>query len=679
MIQIKFEYIGIKTIVQADLSEVFSHILQKYKNIQDINLDNKYYLYNGRKVKINEIIQNIINSNDLINKQMKISAKDIDPETIVKNLNSKDILCPVCQDICQYEIKNYIIKLFGCKNGHAKENKRLNEFNDYTLKGINNKDQEINNKHSFMNQTTIILFKILVLISILVLIIFFSKKMRTDFDNKQKRKLEDSEDSEDWEDWEDSEDFQSKCTYYNGCFYECKIEYKRYQHNFVCDCCEYKIFKNNINISCKCNKIPFCSYALDYIEDFKQNITNCTCEVNKNDMKCFDKNLTLTFEKKCTCNYNFNCSGPDFLNESCTPNIINDQQSSAYIFEMLDQINNGSFKEIFKDVIETDKNYINTINAESIAGDKNNITCQISTVSSQIPNLSIVYLENVESQLKKNYFLNESEKLILFKLEHKFENFYIPIIEYQLYTKEGQKLNLSSCGQNQVIIEIPVSINEKKKFIHEPKDNYYKDKCLPYSSENGKDITLYDRKYDFNEKYLSLCEKNCEYKEYNDFNKTSTCDCKMKTEFPKLITESVNLKDLLYRFVDFKKLFSNLYVITCSKELFCSKGFKKNSGSYFNIIIISISIAFIIFFYTKGYITFKKNIALKINAKFANDKEEQQNETISDLNIIKNITNAKPHPTTNLELENSVQKNPESNKKLKKIISLNDYEYIRIF
>ena len=48
-----------------------------------------------------------------------------------------------------------------------------------------------------------------------------------------------------------------------------------------------------------------------------------------------------------------------------------------------------------------------------------------------------------------------------FKLEHKFDSFYIPIIEYQLFAKEGQNLNLSSCEQNQVMIEIPESIIKK--------------------------------------------------------------------------------------------------------------------------------------------------------------------------------------------------------------------------
>ena len=63
------------------------------------------------------------------------------------------------------------------------------------------------------------------------------------------------------------------------------------------------------------------------------------------------------------------------MNESYTPYIINDLQISAYIFEILDHIYNGLFKGIFEDVIETDKNYINTI-MESALDAKNNITYQ---------------------------------------------------------------------------------------------------------------------------------------------------------------------------------------------------------------------------------------------------------------------------------------------------------------
>ena len=51
------------------------------------------------------------------------------------NLESKEqineILCPECYEPCKFEMKNYRIKLFDCKNGHEKENIKLEEFVKY--------------------------------------------------------------------------------------------------------------------------------------------------------------------------------------------------------------------------------------------------------------------------------------------------------------------------------------------------------------------------------------------------------------------------------------------------------------------------------------------------------------------------------------------------------------------
>ena len=114
-------------------------------------------------------------------------------------------------------------------------------------------------------------------------------------------------------------------------------------------------------------------------------------------------------------------------------------------------------------------------------------------------------------------------------------------------------------------------------------------------------MTLYDRKNNFNKKYLSLCEKNCIYKGYNKVNKTANCECKTKTEFPKFTTQKVDLLNLLYRFLEENKKFTNFFVLTCTNELFSSKGFKTNFGSYFNIGIFALIIYFGIVFFLKRY------------------------------------------------------------------------------
>ncbi len=56
------------------------------------------------------------------------------------------------------------------------------------------------------------------------------------------------------------------------------------------------------------------------------------------------------------------------------------------------------------------------------------------------------------------------EKLILLKTENNTNEFNIPIINYILYTKEGQQLNLSLCNDIPIYQSIPVTINEDKEF-----------------------------------------------------------------------------------------------------------------------------------------------------------------------------------------------------------------------
>ena len=94
------------------------------------------------------------------------------------------------------------------------------------------------------------------------------------------------------------------------------------------------------------------------------------------------------------------------------------------------------------------------------------ITFYISTISSQSnTNLSIISLEECETVLKSIYELDYSyEKLILLKTENNTNEFNIPIINYILYTKEGQQLNLSLCNDIPIYQSIPVTINEDKEF-----------------------------------------------------------------------------------------------------------------------------------------------------------------------------------------------------------------------
>ena len=340
------------------------------------------------------------------------------------------------------------------------------------------------------------------------------------------------------------------------------------------------------------------------------------------------------------------CSGPDFFLGICTPEEITnstDKVKSNFIYDILDDIENGEFNDVFNEAITENKTY---------NGTENNITYTISTVSSQyLTNYSTVGLEDCESRLKEKYSLDKNEKLVLLKLEYGIDEFKIPIIEYQLFLKNGTKMNLSYCEDIPQVVSIPVDINEKEEFIHNPNSDFYEDECFVYTSEYDTDLTMYDRKINYNEKYLSLCEKNCSYIGYNSETKRAQCECKTKTIFPELVDKEekdkksylgrLNLKDLIDQFVEVIKHW-NLFLFKCYKQVFSSDGLKKNSASYINFSIIFILILCTIFFIISGFTLYKNRIKDLLNQKFGynNLNETKENLKVKDVNNI-NKTNVR--------------------------------------
>ena len=267
-------------------------------------------------------------------------------------------------------------------------------------------------------------------------------------------------------------------------------------------------------------------------------------------------------------------------------------------------------------------------------------------------------------------------------MEYSLEELKIPIIEYQLFLKNGTKIDMNHCNDIPEIISIPVNINEKEEFIHNPNSEFYNDKCNAYTSEYDTDLTMYDRKNNYNEKYLALCEKNCEYKGYNSGNKRVECECKTKTVFPELVEKAkkgLNLKELIHQFGDVIKHW-NLFLFKCYKPVFSSDGFKKNSASYINIIIISSIILFTILFGICGYASYKNNIKNLMDKKFGDNNnlnETQKGINIKDINNSNNISNinkSNDNKTNSSPNNSNYDSSSESNINTINIQPFNDFE-----
>ena len=133
MVEIEFDHLQKKTVIQANLNDSFSKIVTAFINKTNLNLKNLYFLSNGKNLSLEEKIKNIMSEAEKQNKKMIILVQNLNSSTnIVKDtmIKSNDIICPTCKEICKFEIKGHRLKLYGCKNGHIKDNIKLKEYSD---------------------------------------------------------------------------------------------------------------------------------------------------------------------------------------------------------------------------------------------------------------------------------------------------------------------------------------------------------------------------------------------------------------------------------------------------------------------------------------------------------------------------------------------------------------------
>ena len=132
MVELIFSYNQVKTIIQANLNDSFNSIIQKYVNKTKLDINNIYFVSDGKKISNNGKVKNIMNQTEKSNKRKMILVLSINSTINNDNTNmikSKDIICPICKEPCIYEIKDHKIKLYGCKNGHEIDNIKLDDFN----------------------------------------------------------------------------------------------------------------------------------------------------------------------------------------------------------------------------------------------------------------------------------------------------------------------------------------------------------------------------------------------------------------------------------------------------------------------------------------------------------------------------------------------------------------------
>ena len=76
------------------------------------------------------------------------------------------------------------------------------------------------------------------------------------------------------------------------------------------------------------------------------------------------------------------------------------------------------------------------------------------------------------------------------------------------------------------------SLSQSGYNLFDLNDSFYNDICSTYTTENGTDLTLADRKnliYD-NNGNVSMCQDGCTFQSYNSTTRKAKCDCSVQKE-----------------------------------------------------------------------------------------------------------------------------------------------------
>ena len=280
-----------------------------------------------------------------------------------------------------------------------------------------------------------------------------------------------------------------------------------------------------------------------------------------------------------------------YIYQESINNFINDIKYGILDNEILTIINKEKENETIEDYIVNDQN----------------IVFQITTTYNQnhkkYDNISTINIEEeCQNILKEKYNISKNDSLLIFKYEYFIPNLNIPIIGYDVFHPITKKqLDLTYCENSNVNLNIPVIIDEDNLEKYNPDSDFYNNICKSYTNEKGLDLTIYERKKEYNYYNMSLCPKNCKYNGYDRNTKKVSCECEIQTKESALLLEDViNIDKLLNNFVNIKSI-SKIGLFKCYKETFSKEGIKSNILSYILLIIIFIFVTSCILFFAKEY------------------------------------------------------------------------------
>ena len=322
------------------------------------------------------------------------------------------------------------------------------------------------------------------------------------------------------------------------------------------------------------------------------------------------------------------CTASEISNHVCKINFVTNDNINNFTENIRNMIKEENITSEINLIIEGTNTIYQIISSEKMNENENT-------------NISIIDLGDCEKKLKSEYVL---DYLLIMKIDTKLDSNTAVILNYEIYDPyTNQKLNLSICSDIKINTyssyypseDSMDKINQLQEYgydLYNIEDPFYQDICASFTSENGTDILLSDRKSDFYEN-VSLCENDCVYKGYNIDSNRVKCECNIKQEIT--IEENNNNDDNLFQYMLSGSSFSNLKVLKCYNLVFSIDGIQNNKGSIIFICInCSMIILSIIYGVNQGkFISKTLEKITKKKYKENTNKSENINNSLNDIEI----------------------------------------------
>ena len=443
--------------------------------------------------------------------------------------------------------------------------------------------------------------------------------------------------------------------------------------------CIYYFYYNINNEKYYCTQGPFCIDIFNkLIPEKNQCIDHCYSD------SYYQFEFRKTCYKECPKNISIISENKEFFCEVvCTKDkpfeIVSTQECTDFCSIM--QIKNKSciinYKNNYNEDIESQEKLIENIqkelstnfdtssidSGEDIIIELDDINVIITSTENQkninISNNSNINLGLCEDKIKEENKIEKDKSLYILKIEVKQKEYKIPKTEYEIYYPlynkfRLNKMNLAICKNIKIDLFIPVIINETLEKIN-PKSDYYNDICYTITTKNNTDFPLYQRKKEFINNRRTLCEENCDFKDYYNSIRKVACSCNVKEVFNKNISENIiDVNKLWKSFID-KKYIEKLIILKCYRLIFSLKNYFQNYGNLILLFVILLYIICSIIFFCRDYKIIKDYICIIKYFKI---------DHINIHNIVKKvIKEEKEKYSKNFRIDNNITQNKIKTKK----------------